>query len=38
MSKDLNLVGGRYDWLLTIFYIPYIIFEFQGKPNSEQQR
>ncbi|KAK5993513.1 MFS transporter prlL [Cladobotryum mycophilum] len=28
MSKDLNLVGDRYDWLLTIFYIPYIVFEF----------
>jgi hypothetical protein len=22
MSTDLNLVGNRYDWLLTIFYIP----------------
>ncbi|KAK1237269.1 hypothetical protein MKX08_002894 [Trichoderma sp. CBMAI-0020] len=30
MSQDLNLVGDRYDWLLTIFYIPYIIFEFLG--------
>lgn len=28
MAKDLNLVGDRYDWLLTIFYISYIIFEF----------
>ena len=27
MEKDLNLVGGRYAWLLTIFYIAYIIFE-----------
>ncbi|KAL6792832.1 hypothetical protein J3E68DRAFT_381404 [Trichoderma sp. SZMC 28012] len=30
MSTDLNLIGDRYDWLLTIFYIPYIIFEFLG--------
>jgi len=30
MSQDLNLIGDRYDWLLTIFYIPYIIFEFLG--------
>ncbi|GJN69997.1 MFS transporter [Purpureocillium lilacinum] len=30
MDKDLDLVGDRYDWLLTIFYIPYIIFEFQA--------
>ena len=22
MSIDLNLIGNRYDWLLTIFYIP----------------
>lgn len=29
MSKDLNLYGDRYQWLLNIFYIPYIIFEFQ---------
>lgn len=28
MKEDLSLVGDRYDWLLTIFYIPYIIFEF----------
>ncbi|KAF2495737.1 MFS general substrate transporter [Lophium mytilinum] len=28
MSTDLNLTGDKYDWLLTIFYIPYIIFEF----------
>jgi hypothetical protein len=25
MSTDLNLVGDRYDWLLTIFYIPCTI-------------
>ncbi|KAH0493367.1 hypothetical protein TgHK011_000040 [Trichoderma gracile] len=30
MSDDLNLIGDRYDWLLTIFYIPYIVFEFLG--------
>lgn len=30
MATDLNLnVDGRYDWLLTIFYISYIVFEFQ---------
>lgn len=29
MSKDLDLVGNRYQRLLTIFYITYILFEFQ---------
>lgn len=29
MTKDLKLVGNDYQWLLTIFYITYIIFEFQ---------
>ena len=29
MTKDLDLVGNDYQWLLTIFYITYIIFEFQ---------
>ena len=29
MSKDLDLRGNQYQWLLTIFYITYIIFEFQ---------
>lgn len=29
MSKDLSLTGDRYDWLLTIFYISYIVFQFQ---------
>lgn len=28
MTKDLKLVGDRYDWFLTIFYVAYIIFEF----------
>ncbi|KAL8709213.1 MAG: hypothetical protein Q9220_005955 [cf. Caloplaca sp. 1 TL-2023] len=28
MKKALNLVGDRYEWLLTIFYITYIVFEF----------
>ncbi|KAI9835273.1 MAG: hypothetical protein M1819_002417 [Sarea resinae] len=28
MSKDLQLHGNRYDWLLTIFYITYVVFEF----------
>lgn len=27
MAKDLKLVGEKYDWLLTMFYITYIIFE-----------
>lgn len=27
MSKDLNLSSADYTWLLTIFYIAYIIFE-----------
>ncbi|KAJ4303454.1 hypothetical protein N0V90_002349 [Kalmusia sp. IMI 367209] len=30
MREDLELDGERYDWLLTIFYISYIIFEFQA--------
>jgi hypothetical protein len=25
MTKDLDLTGDRYDWLLTIFYISYIL-------------
>ena len=29
MTKDLHLKGNNYQWLLTIFYITYIIFEFQ---------
>ncbi|KAL9091258.1 MAG: hypothetical protein Q9165_004892 [Trypethelium subeluteriae] len=29
MSDDLKLKGNRYSWLLTIFYIPYILGEFQ---------
>jgi len=29
MTKDLHLVGNHYRWLLTVFYIAYIIFEFQ---------
>lgn len=28
MEKDLGLSGEEYNWLLTIFYIPYILFEF----------
>ena len=28
MTKDLHLVGDRYEWLLTIFYITYVVFEF----------
>ncbi|KAI0467488.1 major facilitator superfamily domain-containing protein [Xylaria cf. heliscus] len=27
MSKDLGLNDDQYQWLLTIFYIPYIVFE-----------
>lgn len=30
MNEDLDLDGDDYDWLLTIFYISYIIFEFQA--------
>ncbi|KAF3910959.1 hypothetical protein AA313_de0200207 [Arthrobotrys entomopaga] len=30
MADDLELTGNRYSWLLTIFYISYIIFQFQG--------
>ena len=29
MEDDLDLTGDRYDWLLTIFYIAYIVFQFQ---------
>ncbi|KAL8953121.1 MAG: hypothetical protein Q9222_001004 [Ikaeria aurantiellina] len=28
MKTALNLIGDRYEWLLTIFYITYIVFEF----------
>ncbi|KAI2468234.1 MFS general substrate transporter [Annulohypoxylon bovei var. microspora] len=28
MAKDLELDGNRYQWLLNIFYITYVIFEF----------
>ncbi|OCK81213.1 MFS general substrate transporter [Lepidopterella palustris CBS 459.81] len=30
MATDLHLTSDRYTWLLTIFYISYIIFEFQA--------
>ncbi|KAE9987689.1 hypothetical protein EG328_001922 [Venturia inaequalis] len=30
MSKDLKLSSPQYDWLLTIFYISYILGEFQA--------
>ena len=30
MAEDLNLSSDSYDWLLTIFYISYIVFEFQA--------
>lgn len=29
MEEDLDLTGDRYDWLLTIFYISYIVFQVQ---------
>ncbi|KAF7173643.1 hypothetical protein CNMCM6106_007697 [Aspergillus hiratsukae] len=29
MQKDLQLTGNKYPWLLTIFYISYVVFEFQ---------
>lgn len=28
MSKQLHLSSDNYQWLLTIFYITYIVFEF----------
>ncbi|KAJ5525509.1 major facilitator superfamily transporter [Penicillium frequentans] len=30
MSKDLNETDAQYQWLLTIFYIPYILFEWMA--------
>lgn len=30
MEKDLNLDSVKYDWLLTIFYISYILFQVQA--------
>jgi len=30
MSKDLNESDAQYQWLLTIFYIPYILFEWMA--------
>jgi MFS family permease len=30
MEEDLHLTGDRYDWLLTIFYISYITFQWQA--------
>lgn len=27
MAYDLELIANNYEWLLTIFYITYIIFE-----------
>ncbi|KAF2195083.1 MFS general substrate transporter [Zopfia rhizophila CBS 207.26] len=30
MEDDLELTSDKYDWLLTIFYISYILFEFQA--------
>ncbi|KAF1949275.1 pantothenate transporter liz1 [Byssothecium circinans] len=29
-ENDLKLTSEQYDWLLTIFYISYIVFEFQA--------
>ena len=29
MTKALHLEGNDYEWLLNIFYITYILFEFQ---------
>ena len=28
MQKDLHLSSNGYSWLLTIFYITYVVFEF----------
>lgn len=30
MSKDLGESDDQYQWLLTIFYIPYILFEWMA--------
>ena len=30
MDDDLHLSGSRYAWLLTIFYIAYVLGEFQA--------
>ncbi|KAF2147311.1 uncharacterized protein K452DRAFT_348077 [Aplosporella prunicola CBS 121167] len=30
MVKDLHFNSGDYEWLLTVFYISYIVFEFQA--------
>ena len=30
MESDLRLVNEQYDWLLTIFYITYVLGEFQA--------
>jgi hypothetical protein len=29
MQEDLNLYGDRYQWLLNVFYIGYILFQWQ---------
>ena len=28
MGEDLHLKADQYDWLLTMFYVTYIVFEF----------
>lgn len=33
MQKDLDLTSDKYTWLLTIFYIAYILFQFQVASN-----
>lgn len=30
MSKSLGMDDAQYQWLLTIFYIPYIVFEWMA--------
>jgi len=30
MSKGLNMTDAQYQWLLTLFYIPYILFEWMA--------
>ena len=30
MARELHLDGDKYDWLLTIFYIAYILGQCQG--------
>jgi hypothetical protein len=37
MAKDLDLTGDRYDWLLTIFYISYIVVRTHARLSVESE-